>query len=742
MVGDGGDRPSVRLLGAFAICAGDRIVIDAGWNRRKAQALTKLLALEPRHSLHREAIYELLWPGFGGAAAVNNLRQTLHQVRREVARRGLASDVIVTSGESVALAPGVVTDLETLLALAERARVTRTDAALYDAALAAFGGELLPGDRFEPWTEPHRQRARSVHQKLLVERASLAESSAEADVAEACLQRALDAEPTDEAAQRALIGLHQRAGNRARALQQYERCREVLETELGVEPAAETRALYEAVVRGDEAPRSPVEPTAGPLVGRDGEMQRLRAAVDACSAGRGMSVFLLDGEPGIGKTRMLRECGRYALLGGSRVIRGRCAEGREAPPYWPWIEALRFLLVGEDPRVTAGWIRGLEGDLSQLATDLAPGHRDAPSAAPAEQARFRLFDAVAQLLGRAARNRALVVLLDDLHAADQASLRLLEFVVRALRDARVMVAGAYRTGDVGTEHPLSAMIAAVAREQVNHRMHLGPLDAAQSAEYVRAVAGPEVADDVVTRVFEQTGGNPFFLSEVAQVIAAREKSPGREARDLPVPPNVREVIRQRVRTLPAASREILDLAAICGRDFDVAVIAAMQSSPVADVLRGLGAPEAMMLVAPAPGEPGTFRFSHALVTQTLYEDLPADRRIALHRAAGEAMERLHLTERPEDVSALARHFHEASLGAEGQAAAVVYLRAAARGAMSTYAWLEAARLSRLALGVMDRTAPPELRARCDVLLELGDAEDRAGHPEAAREAYLEASRVA
>src|SRR5215472_13683806 len=288
---------------------------------------------------------------------------------------------------------------------------------------------------------------------------------------------------------------------------------------------------------------------AGP-VGRDDLLARLRSAVDGAVAGRGL-IVLLTGEAGIGKTTLLREAARYAEGTGARAAWGSGWPGGGAPGYWPWIQVLRAL--------------GLDDQLSREAGATAAG--DAPASA-----RFQLFDEVTSLLLAESRIQPVVVFLDDLHAADEPSLLLLDFLVRRLPAGAVSVIGSYRGPD-----PSPALAAVAARAAV---LPLAGLPAGAVARLVADVLGEQAAGEVAADVHRRTGGNPFFVQQVSWLLKAGQEG---------IPPGVREALAERFAGLPAACAAALSAAAVIGRRFRTELVAGAAEQAPEQVAEALAA---------------------------------------------------------------------------------------------------------------------------------------------------------
>ena len=468
----------------------------------------------------------------------------------------------------------------------------------------------------------------------------------------------------------------------------------------------------------------PGEPsTAGapgrPFVGREKELEELRTALDLGAARRG-SVFLITGEPGIGKTRLMQEVADVALNQGWRVLIGRCWEEGGAPAYWPWIQVVR----------AAG------GEFERLA---APIPDSAPGGADPDSVRFRLFDAATRFLLGAARLRPLLIVLEDLHAADVSSLLLLRFVGEAIDQSPILVLGSYREGE-SRVHEQGRLFGELLR--VSHRITLRGLSVDEVETYAASVVGDRVARPVAPRLHAVSGGNPFFLGELVRLLAANglfERADERITDPmLRVPEEVRTLIRRRVAGLSPEAMATLRVAAVIGRAFDLRVldhISQLSTSRLLDVLSE--AMEAGALV-----ETGTrYSFVHELVRETLYEDLPASQRRELHLTIGRVLEELGRADVDEHLSEIAHHLAEAAPLGDPDTA-VRYLVRAGDRASTLLAYEEAALDYGRALELLDAVEDASAERRGDLLLRLADAQWRAGDARAARSSFEQATEVA
>jgi len=465
--------------------------------------------------------------------------------------------------------------------------------------------------------------------------------------------------------------------------------------------------------------------TAGVFLGRDRELAEIATALGEASAGRG-SLFLFVGEPGIGKTRLADEvCARSAGWDFARHW-GRCWESGGAPAYWPWTQILSALLR-DRPREVGHELAGPDRDIlasvvPELATERPDGTRPAASVTgEAQEARFQIFRAVVALLERLGKERPLLLVLDDLHAADQSSLLLLAFVARELRAMRLVLIGTYRDVEARLSPEAGQLLARAGREA--RVLPLRRLGSDEVASYLRQTAN-DASDETVASIFRATQGNPLFLDEVVRGLAAGggAKQPGQPV-EVGLPFGVREAIRQRLALLAEGTRRFVEVAAVIGNELDVATVALATGAPASDV-------DAVFETAVQAGvliERGRQRyaFSHGLIREALYRDLPNSRRLELHRSIAEALERVDGFSAEKPWAELAHHFLEAGPAAIGSAVACS-IRAAER-ALDALAYEDAFALVERARAALE-LAPPDPRLRAELLLAEGLARIRADDP--------------
>ncbi|MEZ4503460.1 MAG: protein kinase [Dehalococcoidia bacterium] len=429
----------------------------------------------------------------------------------------------------------------------------------------------------------------------------------------------------------------------------------------------------------------------GVFVGRERELERLRSAFDEAFSGRG-SVVMLVGEPGIGKTRTSLELETYARMRGGRVIWGRAHEAAGAPPYRPWVQAAdtyssAWGLDSVGPLLAAEDIAELSRVFPLLRQQ--PGYVAPPEIVDPAAAQFRLFEAYTKLLRSFASEAPLVVVLDDLHWADKPTLLLLQHVARELGRLRVLIVGTYRDTELSRTHPLSETLAELNREGGFQRVNLSGLERDEVANYIRGTAGLEPSRALVDRVHEETEGNPFFLHEIVNLMTEEGTISSDSVSDIAIPEGVREALGRRLDRLSEDANALLQYAAVAGRQFAYDTLKLVTQHDDESLLRlieeGLEA-----RVIEETSQPGRYQFTHALMQETLLEELSTTRRVRMHGDVAEAIEQRYGDRAEQEAARLAVHFAEASTLAPTLAAkAFHYSRVAASRAADGVAWDEA-----------------------------------------------------
>jgi hypothetical protein len=443
--------------------------------------------------------------------------------------------------------------------------------------------------------------------------------------------------------------------------------------------------------------------TQRPLIARADELRTLTACLDEAAGGQGGCV-LVAGEAGIGKTRLLEALSDQGRVRGFRVAWGRAWESADAPAFWPWREVLAELRAER-----------AASDVGRA--DPMAGLDDKASAPAAALERARLFDDVRGFLDDIARRTPVLILLDDLHAADASSLVLAEFLARRMRDTRVLLAGSHREHEARRNPELALLIGRLAR--LGRVLLPKRLDAGQVADLVvneLGVSQPEL----VRMVHDASDGNPLFVREIARLLAARGRV------DV-VPGGVQIVLRERLATLSAATAVLLQTAALVGREFSVALVAEVAGLLPEVVADALAEAEAAALIEPASAS--AYRFVHGIWTEALIEAMSPAQRQRGHVRVADALERRHGQAPDAPYTAIAQHFL-----AGGASVAERAWRAAEMAAMRAdgrLAFEDASQLYQSALATLIESAPEDLDSRLRLTLRLVAAHRRAGHVEAA-----------
>ncbi len=467
----------------------------------------------------------------------------------------------------------------------------------------------------------------------------------------------------------------------------------------------------------------------------------LAAALSRANAGEG-AVVLVGGEPGIGKTSLIDRFAGAARDQGVPVVWGQCWEAGGAPAYWPIVQAVRTIVRENDADTVRRYTGAGAADLAQIVPDIRDVLVDVPEphASDPDTARFRLFDAAASFLRAAARDRGLVVALDDMHSADTPSMLLLEYLAREVRGARITLVVSYRSTEVTPEHPLASTLAELTRVPGARRVTLEGLAPGEISEYVAQVTGTGVKQSVVDALDARTEGNPLFVSEIIRLMLAEGLTTG--AMEMPdeIPEGVHETIARRVARLSSPCRDALHTAAVLGRDVPQDVLQLLSDLDPRSLLDALDEAAGAGILVPAAIPTGDFRFSHVLVRDALYAQLPTAARAHAHLGAAAAIEKLHARDLEPHQSEIAHHYIAAGPVAD-PATAAQHAACAGETAIRRLAYEEAARLLRASIELTERSTTAN-DTLLDLLLALGDAEARAGDQSSAQATMLRAAELA
>ena len=619
----GGQVFQLRLLGTpVAAVGGVPLAVDT----RKAIALAAYLALEEgAHS--RDTLAGLLWPDHDQDRARAALRRTLSTLRGALAALG-ADRVVVVDRDQVSFDHRCLeldVDEFRRLAVADDPAVLEQAVALHRGPfMAGFG--LRDSVAFDDWQS---FRAATLAREL----ATVLDRTADGLAARGAVPRALESarrrlalDPLHEPAHRRLMQLYAAAGERNAALEQYRECVRVLHRELGVAPLEATTALYRAIREGSDGAAStvepvgaaPAEPRGHPMVGRAREWRALLEAYASVSTdGR---LVVIEGESGIGKSRLAAELLGFARAGGAVAIGVRSFEDEGSLAFGAVIDLLRAALRDGSPAaVDANGSAEAARLLPELGTPPTPSLAD-----PGAQARF--FEGIAlTLLGATAGERPAVLLVDDVHWADSSSLDALAYLARRLRGRPILLAIAWRPEATPPGHHARRILAEAARDGLATTVSLGRLSRDDVEELVAAAGAPA---GLSTRLFDETRGLPYFVVEYLDSLDDATS-------DWPLPTGVRDLLEARLASVGEVAAQVLVAAAVLGRAFDADLARDVSGRSDEETVTALEELTTRGIVGEVDGD--AYDFRHEQARKVAYERTSLGRRRLLHRRAGEAI---------------------------------------------------------------------------------------------------------
>ena len=697
-------RLLLTLLGSF------RARLDSGALLalpRKAQALLAFLAMPPGLVHPRDKLANLLWGSTVETTARSSLRQTLYALRKSV--RGADPPPLRMEADTVSLDPQAVrVDVAGFLhGVAEANSLALAD------ALAPYQGDFLEGlaiqePPFEDWLLGERERLRERALEGLGRLLAQQQAAGATDAAVQTALRLLTLDPLQEPVQRVLMRLYAETGRRGAALRQYQHCVAAFQRELRAEPEAETKALYQDILRRRArslaAPEGPpvggvspvalslprhVAPEAAggaepPLIGRERDLARLREGLEGAIAGRG-SLVVLIGEVGIGKSRLVSELTATATQRQGRALVGRCYETERILPFAPWVDALRTGHVLEEGELLETLEPGWRAELGRLLPEL-PGAPAMPTSVPIGRGgnARHLFEAIGELLARIARRHPLVVVLEDLHWADEMSVRLLAFLGRRLHTVPLLVLGTIREEELADSALLCQTLDELDASSQLEQISVGPLSRADTTALVRALAPPGIPDSLVVTLAEEawrvSDGNAFVVVEVMH--ALRDGATVAGAPGLPLPTRVRALVRQRLERLSERGRRLVAAAAVIGRQFDFPLVQRAADLSERDAAEGV---EELVRHRVLRGSGEGLEFCHDRIREVAAEELAPPLRVALHRRVAESLEDLSRPDLAAHALALGSHYRMGRVWDK----AVAHLHAAGRQAAARSAHHEA-----------------------------------------------------
>lgn len=646
MISDQEPGIEIRLLGSFEVSQGDRVIQADDWPRKKASALLKRLALEGR--LLKDQAIEFLWPETDPASAANNLYKTLYVLRQllnEVLAPSAAEATFRFKDGVLSLLQSVWVDTQEFerLCTARLNVPAEQHTAELIRALDLYRGDLLPDDPYAEWTLIPRERLYRCQREARLALAIHHRDAREYTRAIALLVPLLHHDRSDEPVHRELMRLFALSGHRHEALRQYQACVDALAAEIDAPPEPETGSLYLQILSGELSPSpAPIETSwappmpvvlemkrSAPLVGRTAELERLRAGLQIEPSEHGRTI-LIAGESGVGKTRLAYEALHAAAGAGMITLLGAAYEQEGQLAYQPFVEAFDRYLA-EHQRLPQ------ENPIS--------GFTPRGSGDP-QQEQLALFNATATFLSGLASSLPVVLLVDDLHAADEASLHLFHYLVRQTLAAPVVLLATYRS-DIGdlTATPFGSLLNALYRERLSETLTLTSLVQAAASGVMAHMLDGEVDPEFADAVFDITAGNPFFVEEMTRALLKSNQleKHGRQWRlrpdaELRIPTDLAGLLRERTRRLGPPVEETLTAAAVIGSEFRFDTLRGLLGLADRVLLDALDTALASHLVEETADG---YRFRHPLNRHALYDALSGTRRAWLHGQAAAMIEALH-----------------------------------------------------------------------------------------------------
>ena len=755
----------LRVLGPVEVTVGGQPVDVGGV---KARALLARLLIDRGLVVSVDRLVDSLWADNDGSGAEIALRSTISRVRKRLREAGVTVDPIVTRAPGYLLdLPAEATDVyrfEQLVADGRRQLSRRRPGE--SVRLLREAQDLWRGPAYsEVCDEPFARAAARRLEELLLSAielrldAGMTMGHHHALIGE--LETLTSTHPMRERlwSQR-MLALY-RAGRQAEALRVFQDLRTLLVDELGIEPGIDVTWLEHAILAqdpaldfapappgddsvadpvpsligtADAAPaasssyrvRVPLSGAEGPLVGRTREWARLRAwweADDPADA----QLLLVDGDPGIGKTRLVGELARAVEAEGVLVLWGHCDEEPVAP-FQPFAEGLgRYFQSLSADQIS----RMPEWQLTELARLVVRLREYVPlteeEVSDPESERFRFFEAVTATFNELSEHSPLLLVVDDLHWADDATLLLLRHVLRGADPARLGIVGMYIDTEVPAEHRLRGLQADLRAERAVDTVHLEGLGEAAVEELVRhAGLAPGT---LVGQLHALTDGNPLFLEEMVRQLRDRDVAAGPNVTlvpfDLAPPEAIRELVARRVSRQSEEVIYLLQAAAVAGPTFEASIVGEAAELTPDQRLDALDRTVESRLLRRVGDVGDRYAFTHALVRDAIYGELLRGRRVRYHHTIAVATEKRHADAADSVVNELAYHF---SMGAPLADApkAMAYCVAAGERALRLLAFEEAVGHFARGLEVAEQYGEPDAPARCDLLIALAEAQNRAG----------------
>lgn len=700
----------IRMLGELELTMGDQALLLPA--TMKARSLLAFLVTHRARAYPREQLADLLWPDSPREKALHSLSTALWHIRRALPD----GNFILADAQEVRFNPGSECwlDAEVLkTAITDQLQAGRAppNPDVLAMAVGLYGGDFLEGF-YDDWCLEERYHLEGLYLTALEWLVGHYQRLEQAQEALHYAEMLLERDPLREDVYRTVIRLHVQMGHRVDALRHARRCRDILQAELGIEPTPETTALCDQLLGPVWRQATPLPPQMlrhrrdlrleHPFfVGREAEWRELQALWDETRSGRGHLV-LVSGEAGIGKSRLAEELAHYIGQRGGGVLIGRCYEHEQPLPHGPLTDLLRAALTASGQRILSRLPPWQVDMLACLVPEMAIA--SPPPLFRAELQQARLFEALTSFLLELARYNPLLVILEDLHWASDTMLAWLHYLARHIASAPLLLFGTYRSEEVPVAHPLYRLAFALEEDGLATCLELGHLERDALAEWLVGAS-----DALITRVYQQSGGNPFFvlamlraLSEVGmlRLVKGRWIESDVDAH-LPIPDTVRQAIGIHLGRLSAPARSLITVAAIIGQVLNLDVLKTVWGQTEEATLEALDELLRRRLVRETAGAmAGDYEFEHHLIQEVIYDQVYPRRRQQIHRRTALVMKRL-FGDRPAAAGEIARHFYAADDAED----ALPYFSLAAQEASRLFAWGEAEQYMGRVLELLNRLDP-------------------------------------
>ena len=612
----------IQVLGGFKISSNDKPL--HGLTKPRGQSLLTYLLLHSEVPQSRSHLAYTFWPDSSDKQARTNLRRELHQLRQRspLIDSHLKSDTQTVQWLMPANASVDAIAFENLIAEASRSEDATQGKALLQKAIDLYQDDLVPG-LYDDWIVTKREELRQSFVQALESLTKLLIEEREYTPATKLTQRLLQVDPLYEEGYTQLMELYALQNDRARVLHTYHTCVTVLERELGVPPSNEIEALYQRQLDAENseiAHRQPTSITSNNLVGRKPEWQLLLSAWREASQGQAHMV-LIQGEAGIGKTRLAEELLEWVHRQAMPTARTRsyAAEGSLAyAPVIEWLraDALKAALNG----LATVWLT----EIARLLPELLVAQPDLPPPQPMTERhqRQQLFEALARAFTFSAQ--PMLLLIDDLQWCDQETLEWLRFLQRFDVNKSLLVVGTVRTEEVDVDHPLRTLTTDLQRDAQLTRIPLKPLNLQESKALAVQEHGSDLDSQATERIYNSSEGNPLFVVEMVRSgnYATGLRGDSAEANTIELPPKVYAVIQHRLAQLSPSARKLVSLAATIGRAFSFEVLAVASGVDEDEVVNGLD--ELWQRRVIREGEAGRYDFGHDRIREAAYAALSPD----------------------------------------------------------------------------------------------------------------------